>query len=129
MTLALLLPLVGAALAAGPQTRAKDQRPPGALPAQGAQAGTPARQFETAPLEFLRPMLKTPFRSAYAPKLRGGASEASTVPTQPQGKVPSTVCAIQVIKADPALDPGFVVRVPAETMDPIVRKPPCVAPE
>jgi hypothetical protein len=39
------------------------------------------------------------------------------------------VCAILVIKADPALDPGFVVRVPAETMDPIVRKAPCVAPE
>ncbi len=28
-----------------------------------------------------------------------------------------------------SLDPGFVVRAPAETMDPIVRKPPCVAPQ
>ena len=129
MTLALLLLLVGAASAVGPQTGANDQRTAGVQPAQRTPAGALARPFETVPLEFQRPVLKSPFRPTYAPKLQGGAGQASAVPTRPQDRPAHMVCAIRIMKADPALDPGFVIRVPAQTMDPIARNPPCVAPQ
>ena len=129
MALALLLAFLGAASPVEPQSGARDGRVPGVQPSQRIQAGPTANPFETAPLELSRPVLKSPFRATHAPKLAGGAGQDLVALAQSREKSPSAVCSIQVIRADPSLDPGFVVRVPAETMDPIVRKPPCVAPQ
>ena len=129
MTLVLLLVLVGAASAVGTQTGANDQRATGVRPAQGTQPRPTANPFETVPLELSHSILKSPFRAAQAPKLGGGAGQDLVALAQSRETSPSAVCSIQVIRADPSLDPGIVFRVPVETMDRIVRQPPCVAPQ
>ncbi len=129
MTHVLLLVLVGAVSAVGPQTGANDQRAAGVQAAPGTQAAPTANPFGTAPLELSHPILKSPFRATHAPKLRDGAGQDLVALAQSRQKQPSAVCSIQVMRADPSLDPGFVFRMPAETMDRIVRQPPCVAPQ
>lgn len=104
MTLVLVLLLVGNPATDGRETVAEAGQ-------RGSVRGSASTQTRES---------NGPFRSPDSPKVDPGASQELDAAPHP-AVLPRVVCTLRVIKANPSVDPGFVMRLPANVTDPIVR--------
>jgi hypothetical protein len=119
MTLVSLLLLAGQ-VAAGPE-RSTPTSPGSGASQTAPPTSTLAAPFEVARLEWWRPLLKGPFRLARGPQLGAGASQEPSDTPEVGDVAARVVCTMRVIKASPAVDPGFVVPLPSGPIDAIAR--------
>jgi hypothetical protein len=128
MTLVLLLALAGPPVTERPRTPAGVGGERVEEQAEGAQAAPLGSRFRSAPLAPARPILRGPFRLVDAPQLEAGAKPGLADLAQRSGQSARVVCTIRVVRADPSIDPGILVRLPAGRPDSIVRDDlsPCV---
>jgi hypothetical protein len=121
MALVFLLVLAGTPVTDGPEIAAEITPEATAQRPGPAQTEPPEGPFKTPPLALGRPILRNPFGLPALPQLDTRSSQVLAGASQPRRQPERVVCTMRIVKGDPSIDPGILVKLPAGPPDPIVR--------